>query len=345
MPNAPENSTSTTPNDNSVSTSASTPSAEMQVSSTMTNPTRTNASVSTAVTETLSTNATIVTTTTSVSVTVNVEAQVKVYNKDYNSSLEDLSSDYSQEIQNQFKKQMEVVYRDVPGYFDVEILRMRKGSIIVEHRVIFQVQVENNEEIIQKQMNTITDEVRNSLAEIGTNGECVRNSGPDLCFDPLPNPIISSVFSLNDPCKNITDPKYHKYYHPYQVNGTLRCVTKCFKGAPDSMNCFNGVCQVFEMGPHCICNNLDMFWYLDSSYCKLPVQKNALGFGLALAVLFVINIILVIFLIRAKRKNSRNSWSVDGDTWCGEDADEEWIPPGGLNIMNKTVASSWDEAN
>lgn len=39
------------------------------------------------------------------------------------------------------------------------------------------------------------------------------------------------------------------------------------------------------------------------------------------------------------------SWSADADTWYGEDADEEWIPSGSLNIMNKTAVSSWDSKN
>ncbi|XP_026573116.1 mucin-12-like [Pseudonaja textilis] len=143
-------------------------------------------------------------------------------------------------------------------------------------------------------------------------------------------------------CKNITDPMYAEYYYPHIIEGTVRCVSRCINGTQDSMNCFNGVCRVSGIGPHCICNNLDIFWYLDS-YCQMPVQKTALGIGLALAVLFVVSIILVIFLIRAKRKNSKNSWSADADIWYGEDADEEWVPSGGLNIMNTTAASSWDE--
>ncbi|KAG8139797.1 hypothetical protein E2320_002553, partial [Naja naja] len=122
---------------------------------------------------------------------------------------------------------------------------------------------------------------------------------------------------------------YADYYYPHIIEGTVSCVSRCFKGTQDYMNCFNGVCKVSGTGPHCI-------------YCQTPVQKTALGIGIALAVLFVVSIILVIFLIRAKRKNSKNSWSADAEIWYGEDADEEWIRSGGLNIMNRTAASSWD---
>ncbi|KAG8139796.1 hypothetical protein E2320_002551, partial [Naja naja] len=109
-------------------------------------------------------------------VTITVEAQVKVTNREYNKSLEDLSSYYSLEIQAHFKKQMKDVYGAVPGYLDVEILRMRKGSIIVDHKIIFQVTIENNQTMIQQQMAKITEEVRHSLTGIQSDEHCVRDT-------------------------------------------------------------------------------------------------------------------------------------------------------------------------
>ncbi|KAG8139793.1 hypothetical protein E2320_002548, partial [Naja naja] len=114
---------------------------------------------------------------TEVYVTITVQAQVKITNREYNESLEDLSSYYSLEIQAHFKKQMEVVYGAVPGYLDVEILRMRKGSIIVDHKIISQVQIENNQTTIQQQMTNITEEVRHSLTGIQSDEHCVRDTG------------------------------------------------------------------------------------------------------------------------------------------------------------------------
>ncbi|ETE60601.1 hypothetical protein L345_13655, partial [Ophiophagus hannah] len=57
-------------------------------------------------------------------VTITVKAQVKITNREYKKSLEDSSSNYFQEIQAQFKKQMKDVYSAVPGYCEMEILRM-----------------------------------------------------------------------------------------------------------------------------------------------------------------------------------------------------------------------------
>ncbi|KAG8139791.1 hypothetical protein E2320_002541 [Naja naja] len=243
-------------------------------------------------------------------VTITVKAQVKITNREYKKSLENLNSKYFQEIQAQFKKQMKDVYGAVPGYCEVEILRMRNGSIIVEHKVISQVIIYNNEEMIQHVMEVIIEAVKHSLKNIHTKGECIEPSGPGLCFVPLPNPILISSFSFNDTCKNIIDPKYADYYYPHIMEGAVRCVSRCFKGTQDSMNCFNGVCRISEIGLHCICNNLDMFWYL-GSYCQLPIQKGVLGLSLALAVFFVISIILAICLIKAKRKKTMHSRSDD----------------------------------
>ncbi|XP_034272465.1 mucin-17-like [Pantherophis guttatus] len=255
---------------------------------------------------------------TELSVTITVEARVRVTNREFKKSLEDLNSSYSREIHAQFKKQMKVVYGGVPGYRDVEILRMRNGSIIVEHKIISQVLIWNNEEIIPHIMEIITEAVIHALKNIHTEGECIEPSGPELCFVSLPNSILNANYSLNDTCKNISGVKYAEYYYPHITNGTVRCVSRCFSGIQDSINCFNGVCRVSEIGPHCICDNLDMFWYLNN-YCQFPIQKIVLGLSLALAVFFVISIILVICLIeakhksKAKRKKSRKSWSDNAD--------------------------------
>lgn len=47
----------------------------------------------------------------------------------------------------------------------------------MEHKVIFQVGIENNEETIQQRVENITKEVNQSLVDIQTDGECVRDSG------------------------------------------------------------------------------------------------------------------------------------------------------------------------
>lgn len=47
----------------------------------------------------------------------------------------------------------------------------------MDHKVIFQVQIENNEETILQQMENITEEVSQSLTDIQTNGECDKDSG------------------------------------------------------------------------------------------------------------------------------------------------------------------------
>ncbi|KAM6452172.1 mucin-3A-like [Liasis olivaceus] len=279
------------------------------------------------------------------SVTIIVEAQVRVTNREYNKSLENLSSAYSLEIQDQFRKQMKIIYRAVPGYQGVEILQMRNGSVIVVHKVISQVSVQNNWQMIQKQMENITVSVNNSLKDIHAEGDCSKLSDPELCFVPLPNSILDTTvfYSPEENCKrHAGNSSYADYYYPQIIAGTLRCVSRCVKGTQFSMNCFSGVCRLSEIGPQCICNNLDLFWYLDS-YCQLRVQKSAVGLGLALAVLFVVSIILIIILIRAKQKKYGTSSSADADIWYGQDADEEWIPSGDLNIMNKAAVSSWDK--
>ncbi|KAK9396737.1 mucin-3B-like [Crotalus adamanteus] len=247
------------------------------------------------------------------SVTITVEAQVRITNREYKKSLEDLNSKYSQEIQAQFKKQMKDIYGAVPGYRGVEILRMRNGSIIVEHKVISQIEMKNNEETIQQNLEAVTEEVNHSLAGIHTDGECIEPSGTELCFVPLPNSTLIPSFSL----KAVTGRSFHR-----RPKGAISVLGRSchspkddedlLTGTQDSMNCYSGICRLSEIGPHCICNNLDMFWYLDSD-CQLSIQKSVLGLSLALALFFVIIIILVIFLIRAKQKKSRNSWSDDAD--------------------------------
>ncbi|XP_015746011.1 mucin-12-like isoform X1 [Python bivittatus] len=237
---------------------------------------------------------------------------------------------------------MKNIYENIPGYVDVKVISMRKGSVVVIHEVIFQTVITNELSMIEKQKEFITNSVKQKLETINSTQEC-NDTLESLCFLPMPNPVLStsSSFSAEEYCKKISM-QFADYYYANTTTGVLRCVSRCTKDTPNSINCFNGMCRISEIGPQCICDNLDTFLYMDS-HCQLRIQKSALGLGLPLAVLFVVSIILTVLLIRAKRKKSRESWSVDAGIWYGQEGEEEWIPSGGLGIMNKASVSSWDE--
>ncbi|XP_063158046.1 interphotoreceptor matrix proteoglycan 1-like [Candoia aspera] len=111
------------------------------------------------------------------SVPITVEAQVKVDNKKYNETLENPSSPYYKEIETQFRHQMKNIYKNIPGYDDVKVIRMSKGSIIVIHEVIFQTIVTNDLSMIKKELESIKDSVKQRLDTINSTQECNDTSG------------------------------------------------------------------------------------------------------------------------------------------------------------------------
>nr|XP_008111356.2 PREDICTED: mucin-3B [Anolis carolinensis] len=272
-----------------------------------------------------------------VTVSVTVEAQVKVTNRNFSVELTNSNSEEYQNFKIEFEEKMGRVYGDIPGYHGVVIFSLRSGSIIVDHEIIFQVQVENKLSVINSTLeNQIQSVIQKLQGSNSTEKDCMNS--PELCFTTSPNPIIGGQmdFNITEFCKTIVGATYANYYYPDTTTDSLRCVSNCTKGSAYAINCYHGVCRISDKGPNCNCNDRNTFWYVDNN-CQTRFQKSEVGLGIGMAVLFLIAIILAVFLFRTYRRKSESRYS-DGDNLIYEDTkEEEWLPPWTLNFTNEAA--------
>nr|XP_034990984.1 mucin-3B-like [Zootoca vivipara] len=273
------------------------------------------------------------------SVPVTIEVQVKIANREFDPELENEASEAYKSLEEEFKMQMDNVYQGVSGYQGVVILRLRKGSIIVDHEVIIEAVINNNVNIIDNTIQNLTKAVQKQLTTLNSTQEECKTGNSSFCFSVPPDPILSTStnFSAEAACRKNIDARYADYYYPDNSTGTLRCISNCTTGTKNTMNCNYGFCSISERGPYCKCNDGESFWYMDDR-CQTRIQKSDVGFGVGLAVLIVISTVLAIFLLRARRRKSRSSFSDDAEAWYEAD-EEEWKPSGGLSIMNEGAVS------
>ncbi|KAL8176954.1 UNVERIFIED_CONTAM: hypothetical protein K2H54_040395 [Gekko kuhli] len=268
-------------------------------------------------------------------VAVAVAAQVRITNQNFTEELKDPQSEDYRALEKDFKEKMDTVYKDIPGYREVVILRLRSGSIIVDHEVVVDATVNNDVSIIDATILNVTEAVREQLITLNSTE---KNCSEKICFTAPPDPILNatSSFSAEDSCRKMAEaqfPEFAPFYYPLVVGGALRCVSDCSSESPRAIDCHHGACHVSRGGPQCNCNDPEVFWYLDRQRCQSRVQKSELGLGLGLAALTLACALLAAFLLRAHRTKGRSNWPDDAEAWYEEV--KEWSPSGGLAFRNE----------
>lgn len=72
-------------------------------------------------------------------VQVKVEMALKVENYNYTKELENKSSPQYKRIEQNFTAEMDILYSETPGYIRTEVLKMTKGSVVVDFNIIIQI--------------------------------------------------------------------------------------------------------------------------------------------------------------------------------------------------------------
>lgn len=72
-------------------------------------------------------------------VQVKVEMALKVENYNYTKELENKSSPQYKTIEQNFTAEMDILYSETPGYIRTEVLKMTKGSVVVDFNIIIQI--------------------------------------------------------------------------------------------------------------------------------------------------------------------------------------------------------------
>ncbi|KAJ6668483.1 hypothetical protein lerEdw1_011965 [Lerista edwardsae] len=277
---------------------------------------------------------------------VTVKTSMRILNFDYHAGYNDTNSAEYKTFSDIFTEQMAEVYKNVIGYSGVEIQELRSGSLIVEHNVLFDVESKNDKSAFHVHVQNAEDIVQKQLAGINTTQQ---NCSETFCIFVLEDPVIGSNFSFPiGNCRNVADLEFPEQYYPNTTTGTLRCLSRCSKDRPDFMNCNYGVCRLSTKGAWCRCNEENTkFWYSGDN-CKTRFQISEIMLGLALAILFVIGVVMAVFLFRASRKKSRPGdqeedvkGQSDGTKGCYDVYEESvWTPQEGLIIGNEAAAVS-----
>lgn len=233
-----------------------------------------------------------------------VAVEVTITNQEFSLQLTNNNSDEYKEFQRNFKSEMVKVYRNVPGFKDVEILSVRSGSIIIDHKVIMELVIKPNISIQEDYKEVVTILKEELKVFIQSQPSCNQSNPDTFCLSNSTN--VSEVLPPTETelCQWNAPANYSQFFFPYFFDGSLRCVTHCRKGVPDAINCNHGDCRLLRSGPRCFCLDLDTYWY-EGDNCSSRINKIAVygGFGAALGVMLIFIITLAILLQKSKKKH------------------------------------------
>ncbi|XP_068760305.1 uncharacterized protein [Montipora capricornis] len=153
----------------------------------------------------------------SVKVLVKVEMVVKVLNYQYTPQLQNKSSKIFKETAENFTAEMDIVYKNTPGYVRTEVLNFTKGSVKVDFRVIIIIVATD-----PKNESTITDkkaETGQRIIAEAKNGYVERlKVSPDVEIKaPPPDPRNVEIFDVKSDELSVRwiPPKDVKYFDVY----------------------------------------------------------------------------------------------------------------------------------
>ncbi|KAJ1084406.1 hypothetical protein NDU88_004554 [Pleurodeles waltl] len=278
-------------------------------------------------------------------VSAEVEVEVKITNQEFSDQLTNNGSDEYKTFEKNFKAEMVRAYKNVPGFKDVEILAIRQGSIIVDHKVIMELELKPNISI-QDDYKEVVNVLKQELKEFVSNDTgCNRNDSTVFCW--LNETKVDEFLppTQEELCQRTAPANYTQYYFPHFFGGgsSMSCVTYCNQSLPEAINCNYGECRLLTTGPQCFCEDHDTYWY-SGDRCNSRVSKGAVygGFAAALAVLVIIILTVTVFWQTSNKKRhlgSERSGSEEGQWY--EDTDELDVNEG-ITIRN-TGTLIWED--
>lgn len=235
-------------------------------------------------------------------------------------------------------------YSSIPGFKDVEIVSIRKGSVIVDHKVVMEIEIKSDVSIQDGYQDAVTI-LKEQLEVFVQNTTTCNQSNPDtFCLSNSTNIKEIAPPSETELCQERVPANFSKFYFPYFIRGVnLSCASHCTKGVPDAINCNHGECRLLTTGPQCFCQDQHIYWY-SGERCDSRVNKGAVygGFASALAVLVIIIITVTVLLQASNKKKHQGSErsSTEEQRWY-EDPDD-LDDNEGITVRN-TGALIWED--
>ncbi|XP_073417757.1 uncharacterized protein [Dendrobates tinctorius] len=269
------------------------------------------------------------------SVTTTINVFLRFADLKFDKNFENDESAEYKKFEMDFKKDMKVVYKDVPGYKDVKILSISEGSVNVDYDVIIEIEYKSDINVTQ-QYNNVVKDVEKGLSSI------LCNSSRDM---PISN-CISDGFQITktenlkteeELCLSNISAGFRDFYEPIVVEAGLVCVSHCDAISRSYTNCQDGSCQILNnTGPHCLCPKTDLYIY-SSPNCNGKILKSGVygGIGAAIAVLLIIICVVVVCFIREKRVKTWDPFANDEEKDWYDEEEEDWSV--GINNLVQDV--------
>ncbi|XP_048475975.1 mucin-17-like [Rhincodon typus] len=273
-------------------------------------------------------------------VTYAIRVTVKIENRNYTIEMANRSSETFMEFSKEFNKQMQYVYGHIRGYQTVEITMTSQGSIITDHKAIFNDEAERFDDSMIKE--TVKD-IKDSLQF----KNCTNSNDSQQCSGLQLAPNYKNVSYTNQDvtvdCSTSVKDNFKDEFTAVNTTSGWICVSRCHSGHKDHLRCQYGKCELTEKGPKCFCNTSKDYWYIGEN-CQFPVQKLAFIIVTVLVVLIIIVtlIVLIVYCTRYRHMVKQNHLSREKTTnqilkWWEED-NWEWPASQGLTLSNLAAA-------
>ncbi|CAH2272826.1 mucin-3B-like isoform X3 [Pelobates cultripes] len=276
-------------------------------------------------------------------VNTTVIVNLRITNMNYTSVLSQTGSHEYYEFIKNFKLEMQVFYKDLPGYKDVIVISLSQGSVYVKHEVIVEAEYNENESVI-KQYEEILQKVNQVLENFRNNNCTSESNGSKLCID-VDNSELTAVFpkSEKDRCNEVVQSGFQEHFQPIVVNNSLICVSSCSPNSKSYLNCHDGTCQLQKVtGAHCLCPKTETYVYT-SQGCQGKILKAGLygGIGAGIAALVIFIFTLSFFMFR-KHQKKHTLFKDDDKSWY-EDYDDEWSVERGITNLSEAVYEDYQQ--
>lgn len=183
--------------------------------------------------------------------TVDTEVGMEVaVEQEFSPDLEDNTSKAYRDFSNAFQSQMQKIYQAVQGFQGVEILSLRRGSIVVDYRVLLKLSFSPQLKSDYEKVKTVLKEELQSASQDGDS--CQNNQ--TLCFKSDSIKVNNGTEKELTPeaiCHRTAPKDFEEHYFPLVELSRLRCVTNCTPGVNGTINCNQGQCFLQKSGPTC----------------------------------------------------------------------------------------------
>ncbi|XP_068128238.1 mucin-3A-like [Hyperolius riggenbachi] len=271
--------------------------------------------------------------------------------------MEDTNSVEFKEFEIEFQAEMASIYGSVVGYKSVIIHSLQNGSIVVNHSVIFEKEIQNDKNITQAFVQLVED-VKTQLHDLKVHhctqyyviqklktGSVTTASSPGkdndegLCVDEVEDAYVNLQPPTEEEiCRQNIPLGFERYYTPVLTNEGLTCVSFCnVLSGNKYLNCHIGKCQLQNnnTGPECFCPDTDIYMYTNTQ-CQGRVLKAGVygGIGASIAFLFIIIITVAFYLYRDKHFRT---WDLffDSQSSVWSDECEEWNKQSKFSFKNE----------